>query len=161
MLRIRTVPTAARSDPSDSALSDRNPRRNASHRRLMAAVVFALCAVVASPVAEARRHVVADAALGAISATQLPREGRTVLALIRAGGPFESRRDGVLFGNRERLLPQQPRGYYAEYTVPTPGSADRGARRIVAGRGTTGDFRTSDEYYYTNDHYQSFRRIVQ
>ena len=77
------------------------------------------------------------------------------------GGPFVSKRDGIPFGNRERILPRHERGYYAEYTVPTPGARNRGARRIIAGRGRTGDFRTSDEYYYTNDHYESFRRILQ
>jgi ribonuclease T1 len=86
---------------------------------------------------------------------QLPREARETLALIRAGGPFPYSKDGTVFGNRERLLPRQPRGYYTEYTVRTPGSRDRGARRIVAG----GDPRTSGEYWYTDDHYRSFRRI--
>lgn len=85
----------------------------------------------------------------------LPREARDTLALIRAGGPFPYRKDGTVFGNRERLLPRRDRGYYTEYTVRTPGSRDRGARRIVAG----GDPRTSGEYWYTEDHYRSFRRI--
>lgn len=83
----------------------------------------------------------------------LPREARATLALIKAGGPFPYARDGVTFQNRERLLPARPRGYYREYTVPTPGSRDRGARRIVAGRGA--------EFYYTADHYRSFRRVVE
>ena len=99
--------------------------------------------------------------LAAIRVSQLPPQGREVLGLIRAGGPFGSRRDGIVFGNRERILPSRPRGYYAEYTVPTPGERTRGARRIIAGSGSTGDFRNSGEYYYTDDHYQSFRRIVQ
>ena len=86
---------------------------------------------------------------------ELPREASETLALIRAGGPFPYRKDGTTFQNRERLLPQRPRGYYTEYTVRTPGSRDRGARRIVAG----GDPRTSGEYWYTDDHYRSFRRI--
>ncbi len=93
--------------------------------------------------------------------SQLPVQGREVLGLIHAGGPFASRRDGIVFGNREGILPRRPRGYYAEYTVPTPGERTRGARRIIAARGDTGDFRNSGEYYYTDDHYQSFRRIVQ
>lgn len=79
----------------------------------------------------------------------LPREARRTLDLIRTGGPFPYGRDGTVFGNRERLLPAHERGYYREYTVVTPGSRDRGARRIVAG----------GEYYYTDDHYDSFRRI--
>ncbi len=99
--------------------------------------------------------------LASIRISQLPPQGREALAAIHAGGPFASRRDGIVFGNRERILPQRPRGYYAEYTVPTPGERTRGARRIIAGRGDTGDFRNSGEYYYTDDHYQSFRRILQ
>jgi guanyl-specific ribonuclease Sa len=83
----------------------------------------------------------------------LPPEAVDTLALIEAGGPFPYRRDGVTFENRERLLPQQPRGYYREYTVPTPGASDRGARRIVAG----GD--PPEVFYFTADHYRSFRRV--
>jgi ribonuclease T1 len=90
-----------------------------------------------------------------IAVRDLPREARDTLALIRQGGPYPYRKDGTVFQNRERLLPRQPRGYYTEYTVRTPRSRDRGARRIVAG----GDPRTSGEYWYTEDHYQSFRRI--
>jgi ribonuclease T1 len=99
-------------------------------------------------------NAVADVTLGS-----LPAEARQTLALIRQGGPFPYRKDGSAFFNRERLLPSRPRGYYTEYTVPTPGSRDRGARRIVAGRGEAGDPATSGEYYYTDDHYRSFRRI--
>lgn len=83
----------------------------------------------------------------------LPPEATDTLALIAAGGPFPYRRDGVTFENREGRLPARDRGYYREYTVPTPGSADRGARRIVTG----GD--PPDVYYYTDDHYRSFRRL--
>ena len=73
------------------------------------------------------------------------------IALIRKGGPFPYERDGAVFGNFEKQLPAQPRGYYREYTVRTPGTKSRGAQRIVAGKG--------GELYYTDDHYQSFRRI--
>jgi ribonuclease T1 len=86
-----------------------------------------------------------------VAAAQLPKEAKETLARIRAGGPFRYKQDGVVFGNRERLLPQQKRGYYREYTVPTPGAKDRGARRIVAG--------APNEYWYTEDHYNSFKRI--
>jgi len=86
-----------------------------------------------------------------ITAVQLPAEARNTIALIRKGGPFPYERDGVVFGNFEKRLPAQARGYYREYTVRTPGVQSRGARRIVAGRG--------GELYYTDDHYQSFRRI--
>jgi len=81
----------------------------------------------------------------------LPKEARATLALVKQGGPFPYRKDGSTFGNREKHLPVKARGYYREYTVPTPGARDRGARRIVAGR--------DGEYYYTDDHYNSFRRI--
>jgi ribonuclease T1 len=94
-----------------------------------------------------------------VSAAVLPREARETLALIKRGGPFPYRKDGVVFLNRERRLPVKPRGYYTEYTVRTPGRGDRGPRRIVAGKGSSGDPATADEYYYTDDHYETFRRI--
>jgi ribonuclease T1 len=94
-----------------------------------------------------------------VALAALPPEARDTLALIRRGGPFPYHKDGSVFRNRERRLPPQPGGYYREYTVRTPGESDRGARRIIAGRGTRGDVRSSGEYYYTADHYRSFRRI--
>ena len=87
-----------------------------------------------------------------IRITQLPVEARATLELIKAGGPFPYRQDGRTFSNREKRLPHKARGYYREYTVRTPGARDRGARRIVAG--------SQGDYYYTDDHYRSFRRIV-
>lgn len=81
----------------------------------------------------------------------LPPQARQTIALILAGGPFPHRQDGAVFGNRERHLPQRPRGWYHEYTVETPGADNRGARRIVTG-GTP-----PREWYYTDDHYDSFR----
>jgi guanyl-specific ribonuclease Sa len=83
----------------------------------------------------------------------LPPEAVATLEAIERGGPFPYDRDGTVFQNRERLLPDQPRGYYREYTVQTPGSRDRGARRIVAGG------QPPQVYYYTDDHYRSFRRV--
>jgi ribonuclease T1 len=95
-----------------------------------------------------------------VKLADLPPEAQHTLRLIQRGGPFPyPRKDGSTFGNFEKRLPQQTRGYYREYTVPTPGSRDRGARRIVAGSGRSGDVATSGEYYYTDDHYRSFRRI--
>ncbi len=85
--------------------------------------------------------------------TGLPAEARQTLRMIAAGGPFPYDRDGTSFQNRERRLPAQPPGYYREYTVLTPGSSDRGARRIVSGGNPP------VEFYYTDDHYRSFRRI--
>jgi len=91
-----------------------------------------------------------------VHVTELPRQGRETYELIRQGGPFPYDKDGAVFGNRERQLPTEARGYYLEYTVITPGSRDRGARRIVCG----GPSRTPHACYYTADHYASFRKIV-
>ncbi len=85
--------------------------------------------------------------------SDLPTEALVTLELIEQGGPFPYRKDGSVFGNREGQLPDAARGYYREYTVPTPGSPDRGARRIVTG-GTP-----PTSWYYTDDHYRSFRPI--
>jgi ribonuclease T1 len=92
-----------------------------------------------------------------IAVAELPRQGRETYELIRQGGPFQYDKDGTVFGNRERLLPAEKRGFYREYTVRTPGSRDRGARRIVCG----GPARAPHACYYTADHYASFRKIVE
>ena len=92
------------------------------------------------------------ATLPVVALASLPAEAQDTVALIDAGGPFPYDRDGVVFENRERLLPSEPTGYYHEYTVPTPGSSDRGARRIITG--------SAREMYWTDDHYQSFERIA-
>lgn len=89
--------------------------------------------------------------VAAIALADMPPEGRRTVVLIHRGGPYPYERDGAVFGNFERALPGRERGYYREYTVPTPGVSHRGARRIVAGR--------SGELYYTDDHYRTFRRI--
>lgn len=88
-----------------------------------------------------------------IEKKQLPKEALETVALIRNGGPFPYERDGVVFGNREKLLPARERGWYREYTVRTPGARTRGARRIVAGRDGT--------LYYSDDHYRGFKRILE
>ena len=88
----------------------------------------------------------------------LPVEGREVMTQIEAGGPFAYKRDGVVFNNYEQRLPDRQRGYYREYTVPTPGVTHRGARRIVCGGRET---RRPDTCWYTADHYRSFRKIVE
>ncbi|WP_405532217.1 guanine-specific ribonuclease N1 and T1 [Streptomyces avidinii] len=82
----------------------------------------------------------------------LPQQARDVLALIDRGGPYSYRQDGTVFGNFEKALPQQKRGYYHEYTVRTPGERDRGARRIVTGEG--------GEFFYTDDHYETFKAVL-
>jgi ribonuclease T1 len=91
-----------------------------------------------------------------VALSELPEQGQDTHRLIRQGGPFPFDKDGVVFGNRERLLPQSKRGYYREYTVKTPGSRDRGARRIICGGPAT----IPDACYYSADHYASFRKIV-
>lgn len=92
-----------------------------------------------------------DSGLETVAESRLPSEARATLALIRAGGPYPYDQDDRTFQNREGILPQQKRGYYREYTVETPGSDDRGARRIVGGQG--------GDRYWTDDHYDSFRQI--
>ncbi len=87
-----------------------------------------------------------------VPAGQLPSQARDTLRLIDSRGPFPYPKDGTVFGNHERLLPRQSRGYYHEYTVPTPGSKNRGARRIISGDG--------HETYYTDDHYRSFKAVL-
>ena len=86
-----------------------------------------------------------------VAKDELPPEARQTLSLVKAGGPFPYTRDGIVFGNFEKRLPQRFRGYYREYTVKSPWRSDRGPRRIIAGEGS--------EFYYTDDHYRTFRRI--
>ena len=120
---------------------------------LLARALFALLVLLLAPLAagEAAHPGVAQPP-AQVRLEALPPEARITLDLIRRGGPFPYWRDGAVFSNRERRLPPRPRGWYREYTVPTPGSRDRGARRIVT--------RGSDEFYWTADHYTTFRRIV-
>ncbi len=116
---------------------------------------FLLAAAWVPNLVQARGPVASQAAT-TVSLAELPRQGVETYRLIHQGGPFPYEKDGTVFGNRERLLPAHKRGYYREYTVPTPGSRDRGARRIVCG----GAPKAPDACYYTADHYASFRRIV-
>ena len=104
------------------------------------------------PVAQAHsHHSHADAVISITTLAELPGEARDTFHLIKQGGPFPYPRDGIVFSNREHQLPQQVRGYYHEYTVKTPGARNRGARRIVCG--------VVPECYYSDDHYQTFKRI--
>lgn len=105
---------------------------------------------IATPMAKPESSAASSASLPAF----LPPEARHTLALIASGGPFPHRQDGVVFGNYEHLLPDEPRGYYHEYTVETPGARDRGARRIITGGNPP------EVYYYTDDHYRSFREFM-
>ena len=94
-----------------------------------------------------------ESGLRIVAVADLPKEAQATLKLIDQGGPYQYSRDGVVFGNLEKLLPKHDRGYYHEYTVTTPGEKDRGARRIVTGNG--------GQRYYSDDHYKSFRRITE
>lgn len=112
----------------------------------------ALARELPAPVAESSQD-----AQGVVTRAQLPPQAVNTLNLIAAGGPYPYDKDGVVFGNFERLLPPHRRGYYHEYTVPTPRARNRGARRIVCG----GPLRRIDNCYYSDDHYASFKRIVE
>jgi ribonuclease T1 len=92
---------------------------------------------------------------GVIRFDELPKEAQHTLALIKKGGPFPYVKDGIVFRNYEGVLPKRKRGYYHEFTVKTPGTRSRGARRIITG----GEPASSGEHYYTDDHYATFKRI--
>jgi ribonuclease T1 len=125
------------------------------HRRPYALVLLVLLALFAS-MAGTLRHAHARTGIDPdVAVSALPPEARATLQRIRLRGPFPYERDGVVFNNREHILPAQPRGYYHEYTVPTPGVKTRGARRIICG----GDVGSLAECYYSDDHYRTFRRI--
>jgi ribonuclease T1 len=122
--------------------------------RLLLAGLVALCGTISTSWA---RDTASDHS-AIINIAQLPAEGRLVWNRIHAGGPFDYDKDGTVFGNRERQLPRNVRGYYLEYTVKTPGINHRGTRRIVCG----GQQPSKPEAcYYTPDHYASFKRIVE
>lgn len=132
------------------------------YRILVVVVVGVISILIAASLffvsnSNARESTVKIAGFSSIPVSDLPKQGRETLALIRKGGPFPYAKDGTVFGNRERLLPKQPRGYYKEFTVKTPGSRDRGARRIVCGGETQNPAKS--ECFYTDDHYASFKRI--
>ena len=125
-----------------------------------AALVAVLAAVLGTIAVQARapNATISGSSTASVVVTGLPPQGQDVMHQIRQGGPFRYDKDGSVFGNRERLLPGEKRGYYREYTVPTPGLGHRGARRIVCGGFKP---RTPEACYYTEDHYSSFRLIVQ
>ncbi|MEO8675763.1 MAG: ribonuclease domain-containing protein [Casimicrobiaceae bacterium] len=120
--------------------------------RVIAAAAALAVGVLVVPAAVARTS---PGLLPEIALADLPPEARAVNARIRTGGPFRYDRDGVVFGNYEKILPANPRGHYHEYTVPTPGVKNRGARRIICG----GPPKRPDTCWYTSDHYRSFREI--
>jgi ribonuclease T1 len=124
---------------------------------LLSAGAIAL-AVVSTPEVQAKGPVPASEIVSqSIALADLPKQGRETYALILAGGPFPYEKDGTVFGNRERLLPANKRGFYREYTVKTPYARTRGAKRIVCG----GSQPVKPEVcYYTDDHYASFKRVA-
>lgn len=137
------------------------PRVPARAPRCLLALVALLCAVLLTgcgghgdtPASTRPTATPAWAAgMDTVTEDELPAEARDTLALIARGGPYPYAKDGAVFGNFERILPPHERGYYREYTVPTPGENDRGARRVVTGRG--------GEVYYTDDHYESFEAVL-
>jgi ribonuclease T1 len=133
--------------------------RRAIQKKLQAPAVLAVvmaCQLLTAGAALAKAPNNAEAASG-VGLASLPVQAQTTHRLILAGGPFPHDKDGVVFGNRERLLAPKARGYYREYTVKTPGARNRGARRIVCG----GTPPTQPEAcFYSDDHYASFRRIA-
>ncbi len=131
-----------------------------SWRRALAVMLLALAAGLAglSPGSVQAKNLVKIAPASTIALAELPDEGRDLMRLIYKGGPFRYDKDGTVFGNRERILPAKNRGYYREYTVKTPNNRSRGARRIVCGGLKPV---APDVCYYTDDHYASFRQIIQ
>ncbi|MEU4289599.1 ribonuclease [Kribbella sp. NPDC026596] len=135
---------------------------NPKTARIVAIVVIAMLVITlaaslfgcaaAKPAATTTASTDPESGLKVVAVADLPKEAQDTLKLIDQGGPYPYSRDGVMFGNLEKLLPKHDRGYYHEYTVKTPGENDRGARRLVTGN--------AGERYYTDDHYKSFRRVA-
>jgi ribonuclease T1 len=119
---------------------------------------FLAAALLTSIQVQAKEAPQGVAAPETVALSALPREAQTTHRLILAGGPFPHSKDGIVFGNRERILPSKARGYYHEYTVATPGSRNRGAKRLVCGGQPP---TTPDVCYYTDDHYASFKQVAQ
>ena len=133
-------------------------RKSSAAWRLTAAVLLTVMSAGFNPAAVQAKSVASENGISAIAVAELPQSGRNMVKLISQGGPFKYDKDGSVFGNRERILPAKNRSYYREYTVQTPGERSRGARRIVCGGFVA---TTPDACYYTDDHYASFRRIIQ
>ena len=124
---------------------------NLGSRSFLPLVFTIVAALLTAPSAADARRSRVRAEIGAVQLAKLPPEAQRTVQLVLRGGPFPYRRDGVIFENREGRLPTRARSYYREYTVPTPGQRDRGPRRIIVG--------ASREFYYSDDHYRSFRRV--
>ena len=111
-------------------------------------VLICVCAQNTAPLLRASPG---QRSIATVSIAELPKEAQQTIALIKKGGPYPYRKDGAVFGNFERRLPLHDRGYYREFTVPSPGARNRGARRIIQGK--------AGEFYYTGDHYETFRLV--
>ena len=153
---VKNVDAATVQGARAGATAVRSARRRSKAGTLLALLVAAAASLGALAPADSQAR--PTAGLGAdVTLASLPPEARRTDQLIHSGGPFPFSRDGVVFGNYEKRLPREPRGWYHEYTVPTPGARNRGARRIIC----AGDKPTEpDACFYTEDHYNSFRRIV-
>lgn len=146
-------PTATRVKPTATRAPNKRPTATRTPGKKATATRTPSKQPTATPKVGARVTATPNDGLPTIAFDRLPKEARETIRLIQKGGTFPYDKDGATFGNREGLLPKRPNGYYREYTVITPGSRDRGARRIIGGRG--------GELYYTDDHYDSFKRVVQ
>lgn len=125
-------------------------------KKTVAVLLVAIAAAMSAYAREANPR----AALVEVSRNTLPKEAQQTLAAIEKSGPFAYPKDGVTFGNRERVLPAKARGFYREYTVKTPGERTRGARRIVCGGNQDGaQTHSTEPCYYSDDHYATFARI--
>jgi ribonuclease T1 len=133
-------------------------RKSGTGWRLVLTVMLTVLGTGFSPAMVQAKGPAIDSRMSTVGIDALPVQGRKVVKLIYQGGPFRYEKDGTVFGNREKLLPASNRSYYREYTVQTPGERSRGARRIVCGGFVP---TVPDACYYTDDHYASFRRIVQ
>lgn len=129
--------------------------RSAAFKNVLLGLVL-MGSATSQSILHARQEAAPAAQAVPIALAELPAQGRQTYRLVFQGGPFPNEKDGAVFGNRERQLPLQGRGFYREYTVRTPGDRSRGARRIVCG----GPAVAPEACYYTSDHYTSFRRIV-
>lgn len=148
-----STPQQATTRPRQTAVATAKPTSRPRQTAMPTAKPTRPSPTIAPTVRATRTPERDSAGLRYVALGDLPIQAQETIELIEQGGPFPYSKDGAIFNNREQILPSKPRGYYREYTVETPGSADRGARRIVAG--------DNGELYYTDDHYASFRRVRQ
>jgi ribonuclease T1 len=152
---VKNVDAATVQGARAGATAMPSSRRKSKAGALFALVLAATASLALAPASSQARQ---NAGLGAdVTLSSLPPQARQTDQLIHSGGPFPYAKDGAVFGNYEKRLERRPRGYYHEYTVPTPGARNRGARRIICGGNPPTE---PDACFYTEDHYSSFHRIV-